>query len=362
MHEKTILLHLSLIEGIGPAAISHILESRDQNFALTDLYILSMADMQKRFGFSFEKSEKIVNGLQDAHLLDKELEDIERYDISWVTLLDDNYPESLPHIHLPPAILYWQGATINTKQSIAIVGSRVMNSYGRMAIEQFVPSLVGLRWTIVSGGAIGADSYAHQCTLHEHGKTVAVLGSGLLRPYPSRNKKLFKEIVQSGGTIVSPFPIHAIPLPGNFPARNRVIAGLSRGCIVVQAAQKSGARITAQFALEQGADVFAVPGPITDPLSVGCHDLIKQGAKLIHSVEDILEEFGQSMAKKRVLEGKMKQFDEITENIITHCNNPIPLDDLVTITGLSVAQLHQKLFDMQIQGLICQYMGLWQRL
>jgi Predicted Rossmann fold nucleotide-binding protein involved in DNA uptake len=146
-------------------------------------------------------------------------------------------------------------------------------------------------WVIVSGGAIGADSMAHAKTVACGGRTMAIIGSGLLNPYPSSNEKLFNDILASGGLILSPFGMQTVARPGNFPARNRVIAGLSLGCVVVQAAKKSGASITAQLALDNGREVFAVPGLFHDELSIGCHALIQQGAKIISDAYDILAEF-----------------------------------------------------------------------
>ena len=142
---------------------------------------------------------------------------------------------------------------------IAVVGSRSGTAYGKRAIQALIPPLVAQQWHIVSGGAMGIDAFAHQATLQAGGTTIAVLGSGLLQWYPAEHRRLFTEILEKNGTLLSAFPMNMEPLQGNFPARNRIIAGLSRACVVVQAAQKSGASITAKFALEQGREVFAVP-------------------------------------------------------------------------------------------------------
>ena len=213
----------------------------------------------------------------------------------------------------------------------------------------------------------------------EGGKTVAVLGSGLLKPYPLENEDLFRNILNNGGAMVSAFPLLFEPLPQHFPARNRVIAGLSRGCIVIQAAAKSGARITADFALTQGREVFAVPGPIDDLLSAGCHELIGQGAKLTASAADILVEFGYHIPVQKVPETpkntpKTRQkvlftpvqraisIDPIEAAIVNACQNPCSVDELLEATGLPLIQLSKMLFDLQVKGMVCQNMaGLWER-
>ena len=307
-------------------------------------------------------------------MLERELLLIEKHKIHWITHLDETYPQLLKNIHIPPTVLYWQGTLPAGQNAIAIVGARAANAYGKQVIEQLVPPLVAHNWVIVSGGALGADTMAHQATLKAQGITVAVLGSGLLQPYPPENIRLFETIIQNGGAVVSPFPLLMEPLPGNFPARNRVIAGLSRGCIVIQAATKSGARITADYCLSQGRDVFAIPGSIYDPLSVGCHALIKQGATVITKAEDILAEYGQEIQPQDSLVAVAKQAilpifkpvepvnDTSIEGIMVRaCQNPCAVDELLELTGLPLIQITKLLFDLQLKGLLSQNMsGLWE--
>ena len=285
-------------------------------------------------------------------IFEQEKQLLEKHNIQFITILDTQYPALLKEIHLPPSGLYIQGS-FSSKKNMAIIGSRKANEYGRKVIHNLIPELVAHEWTIVSGGALGADTFAHEETLINNGKTIAILGSGLLQPYPLRNKKLFNIILEKGGAVASPFPLQMLPQPGNFPARNRIISGLSKGCIVAQAAEKSGASITAHFALEQGREVFAVPGIIDDPLSVGCHRLIQEGAKLITHVNDILEEFGEYSAPKKVPEKKQAEEvqnsipaqKEITHPILKHCKKTISIDELHQETGLTIFELQQQLFD-----------------
>lgn len=286
-----ILLHLSLIPDIGPATVQHLIATLGNLEQLSTLYEYSSAQLCAQFGITPKRAQAIATGLADLSLLERELLLIEKHAVSWTTALCLDYPPLLRTIHVPPTIIYWQGRNpSNYNKPVAIVGSRDANQYGHAVIESFVPSLVQAGCTIVSGGALGIDTMAHRATVTSAGVTCVVLGSGLLHPYPFENGKLFKDVLEHDGTMLSVFSLNTRPLAGNFPARNRVISGLSKGCIVVQAAQKSGARITAECALEQGRSVCAVPGPIDDPLSAGCHDLIKNGALLVTSAQDVLQE------------------------------------------------------------------------
>lgn len=377
--DKTILLHLSLIEDIGPAVIDMVVKHLPEQCVLSDIYQFKMIDLVNQIGLSPKQSQAIVTGLQDQSLLEQELQLIEKHSVQWGTCYDELYPSLLKEIYRPPTILYWLGTPLHQHaKMLAAVGSRKANAYGKRVIEYIVPELVAHNFTIVSGGALGADSMVHETTLWCGGKTVAIIGSGLLKPYPKSNKKLFEKIVEHGGTIVSPFALQCDALPGNFPARNRIIAGLSHGCLVVQAAQQSGARITARFALEQGRQVFAVPGHIDDELSLGCHDLLGQGAKLVNGADDIFEELPalteqvtsveqeQSLSitpMSRVKPQRLYETDPLTGALLDACDKPISTDDLLEVTKLELYQLNELLFQLQLEGKIAQnIVGLWQRL
>jgi len=382
MKNKQTILHLSLIDGIGPITIKKLVQKKQKDFLLSDFYNLTISDIMHQFGVSQKVAQKIFSGLQDTSILQRELALIEKHEISWTAFGFDGYPHLLLEIYAPPAILYFKGNFLSEdKKTIAVIGSRKAHRYAEQIIGQFVPQLVQQGWTIVSGGALGADSMAHSQTVQAGGRTVVVLGSGLLRLYPASNAKLFDSILQAGGALVSSFPLLTEAMPGNFPARNRIIAGLSRGCLVVQAAQKSGARITAQFALEQGREVFAVPGPIDDELSLGCHGLIQQGAKLTGCVEDILVEFADGLEKnntgpaivqqkvahvqKTIIPQKRVQKPElegIEQKVWLACAQATSADDLTHKIGLEPHQLHTLLFELQLAGHIKQnFAGLWER-
>ncbi len=368
--QNLIVLHLSLLTNINPVVVHAILQSPE---LLPDLYAASASMLMRTYGIPQEVADKLVAGLANKTILEAECTLIKQHNIKVMTLLDDDYPYLLKQIHLPPPVLYWQGTPLSDAQKhIAIVGSRKANSYGQQIIDAMVPTLVERGWVIVSGGAIGADSMAHQVTVNANGRTVVVLGSGLLRPHPSRNKKLFNDVVTAGGTVLSPFPLMMEGFPSNFPARNRIISGLSRGCVVVQAAQESGASITAHLALNQGRDVFAVPGPVHDELSAGCHMLIQEGAKLITGVNDILIEYGEytpvkvdkRQSQKAVVPPpqQMTVAMDMTPRgiIIRECAQLCSVDDLLAATGLPLGELQSKLFDLQLEGVITQnFAGKW---
>lgn len=233
-----------------------------------------------------------------ADSLDKELALIKKFDLNVLTTDNSDYPENLKHISDPPILLYVKGRlNPQDKNSIAIVGSRLASFYGLSCAEKFAAELVDYGFTVTSGMARGIDTAAHRGALKKHGRTIAVIGSGFNRVYPPENKELCEEISRQGA-VISEFPVDSAPLPCNFPRRNRVISGLSLGVVVVEAARNSGALITADFALEQGREVFALPGKVDSFTSFGTNELIKQGAKLVSCVDDIIEEFLSVQEKK----------------------------------------------------------------
>jgi DNA processing protein len=207
-----------------------------------------------------------------------------------ITLADADYPASLLETPDPPPVLYVLGeAAMLRRPSLAIVGSRSPTRRGAEDAEAFADALSDAGLTIVSGLALGIDAAAHRGGLRGACSSVAVVGTGLDRVYPARNRDLARDLA-ARGALVSELPLGTLPLPGNFPRRNRIISGLARGCLVIEAALESGSLITARLALEQGREVFAVPGSIHSPLSKGCHWLIKQGAKLVESAQDVMDE------------------------------------------------------------------------
>ncbi|MCL5875844.1 MAG: DNA-processing protein DprA [Candidatus Dependentiae bacterium] len=376
-YNKHTILHLSLISGIGPALVEALMHNQE---VFEQLYTLLPSDIAHVCGITLNAAQKVVEGLQDRTALEKELKLLEKHKISLITIADDAYPPLLKEIYLPPSALYVQG-TLTNDMAVAFVGSRAASLYGKRIVNRLVPPLSQAGLVIVSGGAHGIDAYTHQATLESGGKTIAVLGSGLLRPYPAGNRRLFEQIAERGGAVISSFPLEMEPVAGNFPARNRIISGLSRGTVVVQAAEKSGALITARYALEQGREVFAVPGAIDDELSAGCHTLIKQGATLTVFSSDIMEAFG---LMTNSIHGQKQEIKQVTiaqgikdndvpmvsakpttpaDLIVQSCMSPCSLDELLAITLLTMPELHSLLFELQLQQKITQTMaGLWHAL
>ena len=239
-------------------------------------------------------------------------ERIESKNFKVLTLRDDFYPSLLRNISNPPFLLYmWGDFDFNQLDLfISIVGTRRPTPYGRKIARILASELAKDKWVIVSGLALGIDGEAHSSVVREGGITVGVLGSGLEVIYPSSHRRLAEEIVDGGGAIISEYPPLCPPRPENFPPRNRIISGLTQGVVVVEAPKRSGALITADFALEQGREVMAVPGSIFSPQSEGANNLIAQGAKLIQNKEDILEALGFSSGKAKSLMERTRRFLE----------------------------------------------------
>lgn len=363
-----IILHLSLIPGIGPATVKLIVKNLSHD-KLEVLYLYKVTNFVE-LGLSYDRAVKLVAGLQDRTLLEKELALLEQYKISWCVLGSSEYPTLLSEIEQPPVVLYYQGAHLFAhEKALAFVGSRKADAYARLMVNRLVPDLVQQDWIIVSGGALGVDTFVHDATVRAGGKTIVVLGSGLLHWYPTSNNGLFQKVIDAGGMIVSSFSLQTQPLAGNFPARNRIIAGLSQGTIVVQAAAKSGALITADFAVEQGRQVFAIPGSIEHGLHDGCHALIQQGAKLVTNSYDIMTEFGLKLAEMSLKDTQLavpfaqKSADPVDKILLEKLLVATSTDDLLKICHVSLEDLLQKLFDLSLQGKISQdMMGLWKRI
>lgn len=245
-------------------------------------------DLRQIAGLSGSDVEKIIS-LRDSFYLERELGLIEKQGIDCIDIFDEGYPLLLKEIGFPPLVLYVKGdRSVLTECLFAVVGSRRPTAYGIRAAESFSRQLAKQGVVIVSGLARGIDTVAHQKAV-QCCRSVAVLGSGFLNVYPRENRQLAEDICRQGA-VVSEFPFHMSPLKENFPRRNRIVSGLSQGVLVVEAAERSGALITAHLASEQNREVFAIPGSINSGLSKGTNSLIKEGAKLVDCLEDILEE------------------------------------------------------------------------
>src|SRR5262245_22083419 len=276
-----------------------------------------------------------------------------------LTLADAEYAKQLLEIPDPPPMLYVSGdVQLLSTAALAVVGSRNATPQGLANAHAFARALSDAGLAIVSGLAIGVDSEAHRGGLEGRGSTIAVLGTGIDVTYPRRNAPLAEEIV-SRGALVSEFPLGTEPHAANFPRRNRLISGLAKGCLVVEAALESGSLITARLAADQGREVFAIPGSIHSPLSKGCHALIKQGAKLVESAQDVLEELG--VATRRPADTPEPGADQgLLENMGF---DPCDLDELTGRSGLPVEAVSAMLLKLELDGKIASLPGgLYQRI
>ncbi|KAB2928100.1 MAG: DNA-protecting protein DprA [Dechloromonas sp.] len=274
-----------------------------------------------------------------------------------ITLADAEYPPALLEIADPPSLLYVRGnPALLHERGLAIVGSRNATPQGRQTAESFARTLAGKGCCIVSGLALGIDAAAHRGALAGGGPTIAVIGTGADRLYPASNRELAMGILEHGA-IVSEFPLGTPPLAANFPRRNRIISGLARGVLVVEAAPQSGSLITARLAAEQGREVFAIPGSIHSPVARGCHLLIKQGAKLIETADDILDEFsGQIASMPRLTLDVAPPLDE-HPIVVALGHDPCTLDELAERTALGADQLLGELLTLELSGRIASLPG-----
>jgi DNA processing protein len=289
----------------------------------------------------------------DTVLLEATLAWLDQPGNSLMTLADADYPPALLEIADPPAVLYCKGQRCLLSQpGLGIVGSRNATPQGERDAEAFARALSDAGLTIISGLALGIDAAAHRGGLAGAGSSVAIIGTGLDRIYPARNKALAHQLAENG-VIVSEFALGTPPFPGHFPRRNRLISGLSRGVLVVEAAPDSGSLITAKVAAEQGREVFAIPGSIHSPLARGCHALIKQGARLVESAADILDELAwQQRLGPPVLRETLS--DPVLDALEGAAST---LDTLAQRTGLTLEALSAKLLTLELDGQIASLPG-----
>ncbi len=344
------LLALHTIDGLGPVRLKSLLAHfKDPKLAWNG----EIGEIRK-IGIP-ENVVKLL--LETRKKLDpvEYMESIQKSGIKWMTIFDPDYPERLKQIYDPPVVFYYKGEfKPEDDRAMAVVGTRKMTGYGKMVTEKFTADLVSFGFTIVSGLARGVDSASHRTTLNSGGRTIAVLGGGLNRIFPPENSRLAEEIADGHGVVMSEFPPDYPSLPGNFPARNRIISGLSMGVLVTEAAQDSGSLITARLAVEQGREVFAIPGPVTSQFSRGPGDLIKEGARLVFEAGEILEELG--IDRVQSAKGKVQSLGSLSEEekkileVLKNENRHI--DEIGRMLKLEAAKISAALLKMEINGLV----------
>jgi DNA processing protein len=361
-------LQLSLTEGIGPVTARRIVDAAGGAQAACEADINLLNNVE---GIGLTKSRLIAAGIRSAAAeVDKELERAAAQSITILCPEDELYPPLLRSIHDPPVVLYMRGSLEpRDLNAVAIVGSRRCSLYGREQAERFGSLLAGAGVTVVSGGARGVDSVAHRGAMaHPQGRTIAVLGSGLDVIYPPENVSLFNQIAERGA-VLSEFAFGTPPNKENFPRRNRVVSGISRGVLVVEADERSGALITARQACDDhGRPVFAVPGRVDNPLSAGPHRLIRDGAVLAAKLEDILEALGplpQQTTEPMLFESNIEpaplprsvpvpSFDGMTERqtklIESFGPDPMSVDTLVELTSMPAHVVLQEMTFLTLKG------------
>jgi DNA processing protein len=349
------LVALNMAGSIGSVRLKKLLEYFDSP---QGIFSASIEKLTAVSGIGENLAGRIHSFKREA--LEKELKLAQKLALKIITVEDENYPLNLKNIPGLPIVLYVKGEiTQEDELAIAIVGSRKASFYGSVAAAKFASELVGLGFTIVSGLARGIDSCAHQAALKAGGRTLAVMGSGFSKIYPAENKELCEEIARSGA-VISEFPLNEEPLKENFPRRNRIISGLSLGVLVAEAARNSGALITSDFALEQGREVFALPGKIDSENSYGVNELIKQGAKLVTRVSDISEEFNLGAflpAKEK--NGAGHDPNNEKENRLYELITPkaATLDELFERANMGIPEISGILLSLQLKKLIKQLPG-----
>jgi len=343
-------LRLTLIPGIGGETQRRLLQTFGDPLAV---FATGTAALRAAIGDS--SAERLL-GHDAGSAIDAALAWAGQAGNRILTLADTDYPQALLTAADPPLLLYVKGRSeLLNRPAFAVVGSRNATKQGEANAVAFAAALAGVGLTIVSGLAIGIDAAAHRGALHEAAGTIAVIGTGIDRIYPARNESLAREIAAQG-CIISEFALGTPPLAANFPRRNRLIAGLSRGCLVVEAAQRSGSLITARLAAEAGSEVFAIPGSIHSPQSKGCHALIKQGAKLVESAQDILEELRWEKAVNPPAAATLP--DATPDPVLAALgHDPCDLDTLVARSGLAVDVLQARLLTLELDGRIAPLPG-----
>ena len=341
-------LGFAKIPNIGPITLKKLFNH------FPDLKTAWRADffVLRQAGLGPKIAEQIISERQRIDP-EQEFKNLQEKNISAITIDNDSYPCILKEIHACPCLLYYIGnLDVLNKPSLAVVGTRKISSYGQRVTPQIVEGLVRKGITIVSGLALGVDALAHQSTLNVNGKTVAVLGSGLDNIYPRNNLRLAKDIVTNGGLLISEYPPGDEPLKEHFPQRNRIISGLALGTIVIEGTKDSGSLITAKYALDQNREVFAVPQDITKESSLGPNQLIKMGAKVVTSADDILEELNLDIPKSNVKQtSEPENPNQLTIFKILKSGEK-HFDEIVKTSGLSTQIVNQNLTILEMQGIV----------
>lgn len=360
LSERRYWLALWRVKGVGAKNFISLLEV----FSHPKRVLTATLSELKNAGVSAELAERIQRiDLSDA---DQDIKWLQNDDCHLMCWHDDDYPSLLKEIHDPPPVLFIRGnrALLSSLQ-IAVVGTRNPSALALKTTRAFANSFATIGLTVTSGLALGIDQAAHQGAIDVSGKTIAVAATGLDRVYPASNRDLAEKIIEAGA-MVSEFPIGVHPQAGYFPRRNRIISGLSLGVLVVEAALKSGTLVTAKHAMEQGREVFAMPGSIHNPQAKGCHYLIRQGAKLVETAEDVLEDLGalslaaasKSFVSDELVSAKTDSLgDDYLQLLEKIAFAPTSVDDLIEGTDFTAEEISSMLLVLELEGLVLSSPG-----
>ena len=347
-------LGFNLVPGIGPIRLRALL---DYFGDLSAAWHASPAQLREA-GLDRRSLDNLLKARATLSL-DRELEKVQRAGVQLLTWDDEAYPRHLRNIYDPPPLLYVRGELrLEDDWAVAVVGTRHATVYGKEATRQLAGGLARNGITIVSGLARGIDAQAHRAALDAGGRTIAVLGCGVDIIYPPEHRHLAEEIIQHGA-LISEYALGTQPEGSNFPPRNRIISGLSLGVVIVEAGARSGALITADFAAEQGRDVFAVPGSIFQRRSEGCNRLIREGAIPALSVSDILEELNLTMVEQQAEVRAIVPATEMESRLLDHLSSePMHVDELCRAVDLPISQVSSTLALMELKGMVRQVGGM----
>lgn len=357
------LVALYLVPNLGAQRIRLLLQAFDHP---QDIFRADREELQYIKGIGLSTAEDITS-FNSWDETDKLIERTGKIGAELMTYWDDDYPPLLREIYDPPMLLWIKGnRKVLRNDSIAIVGTRKAGKYGRKMAREFAAGLAAAGITVVSGLALGIDGAAHKSTVEAGGCTIAVLGSGIDNIYPNSHKQLNRDIIESGGAVISEFPLGTKPDAGNFPVRNRIVSGLSLGTLVVESGLKGGSMITARSAIDQNREVFVIPHPLNQPNSEGCNSLIKRSmGKLVENIEDILIEIEvhlnsipeqHTVAKKK--NWKSKDLDSLSTSICEVLEEgPLHIDSLAEELGVRTPKLLSKLLELEMQECIKQNAG-----
>ena len=369
MTDRDALIILNLLPGIGPVKVKELVTRFGSPAHLLELPAGALSSV---FGIG-DKLAKAITSWKESVRIEEELTMVERAGVKIVTQFDSEYPALLKEIYDPPLVLYVRGELPQSStHTLGVVGSRRFSYYGRKMAESLASSAGFAKWTVISGLAYGIDAIAHRAALDANSKTVAVLGGGLARVHPQDHVPMAKEMVEKGGAVISEFPMTYSPNKRSFPMRNRIISGMSHGLLVVEAGFKSGSLITAKFALEHGRLVFAVPGQADNPQARGTNSLIRDGAVITETFDDIINEFeflprladhkNETEDSRGAADMATGQLPDLTDNETTVFETikerrEVSVDQLATETDIAAGQLLAILMKLEMKRLIVQLPG-----